>query len=215
MPKSHLDHHKPSASFRGWLIISDQIVSASLAVIWRELAAVLAAGVEGDIAEFGCYIGTTSLFLRRLLDEYRQSASRKLHVYDSFAGLPEKRAQDASSAGTEFASGELAVSKKALLAQFRRARLAPPSVHKAWFRELGSSDVPPRLAFAFLDGDFYDSIAQSLALAWPRLSAGGRLIIDDYQRAALPGVTRAIDDFFGSQAPGIRAEQGIAVIRKI
>ena len=210
----HRVPNTPANHFRGQLLISDQVSVHDVALVWRELAAVLDAGVSGGVVEFGCYAGTTSLFIRRRLDQAGES-SRPFHVYDSFEGLPNKAAADASAAGADFQAGKLAVSKKEFLHQFRAARLTPPIAHKAWFSDLTAADVPEQIAFAFLDGDFYDSILDSLRLVWPRMTAGGTLLIDDYQRPELPGVERAVRDYFqsvGEPLPALRVERNIAVI---
>lgn len=200
--------------FRGHPIISDQISADGLSVVWRELEHTLDKKTPGDIVELGCYSGTTSLFIRRLLDEKGQSATRAFHVYDSFEGLPGKTAQDASAAGVDFKQGELTVSKKQFLQEFHKARLAAPRVHKGWFGDLAAHDLPDTIAFAFLDGDFYGSILTSLQLVWPRMQAGGSILIDDYQRETLPGVERATHDFFqGKPAPHLRHEHNIAIIQ--
>lgn len=198
--------------FHGYQIVSDQVGEGELTVVWRELEKVLDARVPGDIVEFGCYIGTTSLFIRRLLDEQGQSGERAFHAYDSFAGLPEKGREDSSPAGLDFKAGELAVSKKELLREFKAAHLHPPIVHKGWFSQLSEKDVPEQIAFALLDGDFYDSILSSLKLVWPRLAKGGVVLIDDYGREALPGVKRAVHGFFNRQLPHLRLEHDIALL---
>jgi O-methyltransferase len=54
--------------------------------------------------EFGCYVGTTSLFIRRLLDQTGEG-TRPFHVYDSFEGLPPKTQADASAAGADWQAG--------------------------------------------------------------------------------------------------------------
>ena len=79
---------------------------------------------------------------------------------------------------------------------------------------LAAADVPASIAFAFLDGDFYESILTSLKLVWPRMSPGGVVLIDDYQRPELPGVERAVHDFFISRVqPHIRVQHNIAMLR--
>ena len=196
-------------------IISDQIDRAALGVVLRELEQTLARGIEGDIAEFGCYIGTTSLFIRRILDGAGQSAERRFYAYDSFIGLPEKTNADNSTAGTQFKGGELTVSKKQFLNTFQKARLVTPITYKAWFKDLTDTQLPDKLAYAFLDGDFYESIIDSLELVWPRLSVGGTITIDDYERVALPGVTKAVRDFFVGKHITLHHEHGIAIIKKL
>jgi O-methyltransferase len=193
-------------------IISDQISKPALEVVLAELERALNKGTTGEIVELGCYIGTTSLFIRRVLNEHKDS--RPFHVYDSFEGLPPKSTQDSSAAGVDFKGGELAVSKKQFLEQFRRAHLETPITHKAWFNKLTDTDLPDRIAFAFLDGDFYESILTSLQLVWPRLSEDGIITIDDYRRETLPGVERAILDYFQGKSYRLSYAHNIATITK-
>jgi O-methyltransferase len=194
-------------------ITSDQITPQELTVVLRELEKILQNQVDGAIVEFGCYSGTTSLFVRRMLDKL--AADRAFHVYDSFAGLPPKAAQDQNAAGINFAAGELTVSKKQFLKNFARAKLRAPIVHKAWFNQLSNQEVPTPISFAFLDGDFYDSILTSLQLVWPRLSKGATIVVHDYNRETLPGVARAINDYFASQKLSLRvqAEANVAILK--
>lgn len=169
-------------------LISDQINREQLKVILNQLERAINR-CDGAVVEFGCYIGTTSLFIRRLLDA--QADKREFHVYDSFEGLPAKTTEDESRAGEQFQSGELAVSKRQFIQEFKKAALKPPIIHKGWFKSISEMDVPKTIAFAFLDGDFYESIRDSLKLVLPRLQPGGCIVLDDYAREALPGVARA------------------------
>jgi O-methyltransferase len=208
-----VDRSHPRFQLRGYPIISDQISREALELVCSQFEATLDRGVPGAVVEFGCYIGTTSLFLRRILDERGQSDERPFHVYDSFEGLPPKSQQDNNAAGVDFEAGKLYVSKREFLQQFRSAHLQAPIAHKGWFNELAANDVPTPIAFAFLDGDFYDSILSSLRLVWPHMSEGGKILIDDYQRPTLPGVEQAIRDFLqGKQVKSLRGSHNIAII---
>jgi O-methyltransferase len=191
-------------------IISDQVTRPRLEVVLTELEKVLQKDTGGDIVEFGCYIGTTSLFIRRLLDEY--AGDKVFHVYDSFEGLPPKAPQDSSPVGADFKAGELSVSKKQFMEQFQKTHLRAPITHKGWFSELTGQDVPDKIAFAFLDGDFYESIIDSLRLVWPRMAAGGTITIDDCGREALPGVDRAVRDYFQGKTYTMRVAHNIGII---
>ena len=208
-----LNKDNPRNWFRGQPIISDQISREGLEVVISQLEKTLDKKIEGAVVELGCYVGTTSLFIRRVLDERGQSDEREFHVYDSFEGLPEKSQQDKSPAGVAFEAGKLFVGKKAFLAQFRAANLRPPIIHKGWFNQLTENDIPDKIAFAFLDGDFYDSIRDSLKLVWPHMAPNGIIVIDDYNREALPGVNRAIKDFFqDKQIQSLRGTHNKAII---
>lgn len=188
-------------------LISDQISSEQLYVILTELESILMDGPGGAVVEFGCYIGTTSLFIQRLLKSWPDE--REFHVYDSFAGLPSKTVEDASRAGEQFQAGELSVSKKEFLRQFQKAGLPPPIIHKGWFRDLTAADVPTKIAFAFLDGDFYTSIRDSLTLVLPHLEPGGTVVVDDYAHEALPGAARAVHERFAPEKVQTRHNLGI------
>jgi len=190
-------------------LISNQVNKEQVKAILTELEKTLDQGTIGAVVEFGCYIGTTSLFIRRLLDA--RSDNREFHVYDSFVGLPPKTTEDESRAGEQFQVGELAVSKKEFLNQFKKAGLQPPITHKGWFSDLGEQDVPNEIAFAFLDGDFYSSIRDSLRLVRPRLQKGGCLIIDDYAREALPGAAKAVHELLAGRT--IATSHNLGIVR--
>src|SRR5919199_3449467 len=102
-------------------IISDQITRSELKHILAAAEDMLWRRVDGDIVEFGCYIGTTSLFLSRLL--LQTQSSKLLHVYDSFEGLPPKISIDTSPAGEQFKTGELKATKRAFIRRFKQAGL--------------------------------------------------------------------------------------------
>jgi O-methyltransferase len=192
-------------------IISDQVNKNELAVILRELERILDMNIPGGVVELGCYEGTTSLFIQRVL---RAKDQREFHVYDSFEGLPKKHQNDQSPAGTQFIEGKLFATKLQLITNFKKAGLPPPAIHKAWFADLSPAHLPHPIAFAFLDSDFYDSIFTSFKLIWPHLSSGATVIVDDYQNEALPGAGRAVDDWLASHKhKKFQIEQSLAIIR--
>lgn len=195
-------------------LISDQVDARELAIILGELESVCRSGIDGDIVEFGCYVGTTSLFISRLLRECNET--RQFHVYDSFEGLPEKTIQDASGAGEQFKKGELAASKSDFITQYKKAGLPLPRIHKGWFSGISSNDVPAKIAFAFLDGDYYESIRDSLSQITQKLMSGATIIVDDYYNQQLPGAQRAVDewsDAHESIVQYIRPQASLAVIK--
>ncbi|HKX72421.1 MAG TPA: TylF/MycF/NovP-related O-methyltransferase [Candidatus Saccharimonadales bacterium] len=191
-------------------IVSDQITRQELVVIVRECQNVFSKGVDGDIVELGCYVGTTSLFLQRLILQF--ASQKALHVYDSFAGLPNKLQQDQSPVGEQFKGGELVAAKPQLIKHFKHAGLPLPVIHKAWFEDLTPTDMPDHIAFAFLDGDFYSSILASLRVVWPKLTPGAVVVVDDYQTVALPGVRRAIKEWSQNHSFTVRVEASLAIL---
>lgn len=195
-------------------VISDQVNVGELRVILTELEVALARSLEAPqaIVELGCYIGTTSLFVRRLLDELMPHAA--FHVYDSFAGLPDKTGQDSSPAGEQFKTGELAISRKTFELQFKKAGLRPPTIHKGWFADLTPVDIPDNVAFAYLDGDYYESIRDSFRVVTPKLLSGAVIVVDDYANEALPGAAKAVDEWMAVHtSASLRVQTSLAIIR--
>lgn len=192
-------------------IVSDQVSASEIATIVQNLETIIQQHIPGHAVEFGCYVGTSSLFIQQTIVE--QDSSRQFHVYDSFAGLPAKTSEDESPAGTQFRAGELHAAKAVFVRNFQQQHVPLPHIHKAWFEKLTANDLPDPIAFAFLDGDFYHSIAVSLRLITPRLSKGACIIVDDYQSSALPGAARAVDEWIERHPHSrLRTEHSLAVI---
>lgn len=166
---------------------------------------------EGDFVELGCYKGDTSLLLAEIL----RKSEKKLWIYDSFEGLPEKSTEDESVIGKDFKGGELYVTKREVKERFLRAGLPVPVIKKAWFDELTALDLPEKISFAFLDGDFYESIRDSLKLVEDKIVSGGIIIVHDYKNPALPGVERAVLEWNKGRNLKIETYQSMAITRML
>lgn len=150
--------------------------------------------IEGDIVELGCYVGESSKYLMKTLVETK--STKKLYVYDSFEGLPNLSKWEENSG---WVSGTLKTSQDVLIENFKQNNLPIPNIHKDWFKNIPSNKLPEKISFAFLDGDFYDSIYDSLTKIYDRVSDGGYICFHDYERFDLPGVRAAIEDFFNER----------------
>lgn len=192
----------------GTTLLSDQVDEQEVRVILRELESVLKKEVNGDVVEFGCYVGTTSVFLADRL----KTTDRKLYLYDSFEGLPPKTKEDESPAGMQFKTGELFAAKKQLIRNLKRANVPTPIIKKGWFSELESKDVPAQVAFAFLDGDYYRSVLDPLMLLSKILMPGATIIVDDYVSDALPGAAKAVDEWLRTHPGHLVVEHSLAII---
>lgn len=205
MPKIDVDH-----LLRVYPPISDQVDVRELKVILTQLIRSIETDPAAAVVEFGCYVGTTSLFIRRVLDASR--ATGEFHVYDSFVGLPEKSNADLSPAGEQFRAGELSASRKDFELQFKKAGLRTPRIHKAWFSHLTSDEIPEHIGFAYLDGDYYESIRDSLRLIENHLIKGAVIVVDDYASEALPGAARAVDEWVRGKQVSVVVQASLAII---
>lgn len=168
--------------------------------------------VPGAVVELGCNQGLTSVFLQATTAVHGQP--RDLHVFDSFEGLPRPTPQDTlrgipllSADGNSrrvSLQGKMKVGTGLLRDNFDRFGMSQPVVHQGFFEQTLPQEIPPVIAFALLDSDFYESILLSLQSVYPRMSPGGVVVIDDYCRPDLvpdawPGflaVAHATDGFF-------------------
>jgi O-methyltransferase len=124
---------------------------------------------------------------------------KDLHLYDSFKGLPKATRKDR---GAIAGKGAFGVGKWMVIRTFKRFDLKIPKIHAGWFQDTLPDQLPEKICFAFLDGDFYQSIKDSLIHVYPRLTPGAIALIDDYNlrrrrdnREIFPGVKRACDEF--------------------
>jgi O-methyltransferase len=174
--------------------------------IFHLLSAVLCYGIPGDIVEVGCNAGQTSVLLERIIEHH--DPRRTLHLYDSFEGLPEASKEDTN---TPYREGWMKVSPDTVLENFRRFGLRAPQIHPGWFDATLPKQLPNKISFAYLDGDFYSSILVSLEHVYPRLVHGAVCVVDDYCDPArcewnlLPGVKMACDEFFSHRAERVES----------
>ena len=185
--------------------VADSETSEILKIARESLA------LPGDFVELGCYEGDTSLLLAELLRE--AGSDKKLWLYDSFEGLPAKTAEDESAAGENFKEGVLAVSKREVKLRFLRAGLPVPIIKKAWFADLTAADLPETIALAFLDGDLYQSIKESLLLVEDKMATGGVIVVHDYNNPELPGVTKAVDEWISKNPHQLVQKDSLAIIK--
>ena len=158
--------------------------------------------VDGDVVEFGCYVGESSKYLMKTLLE--TNSSKKLFVYDSFEGLPSLSKWEEN---TGWRAGTLKSTEEILTSNFEQNNLPTPIIHKDWFKDVPGDKIPEKISFAFLDGDFYDSIYDSLNKVFDRVSDGGYICFHDYQRNDLPGVRAAIEDVFKERGVDYSVEE--------
>lgn len=157
---------------------------------------VLQDGVPGDLLEAGVWRGGATIFMRAILNAYGDT-SRSVWVADSFRGLPRPDV-DRYPADRDYDLSvwrSLVVSADEVRENFRRFHLLDDRVRflEGWFRETFPTAPIDRVAVLRLDGDLYESTMTSLVHLYPKLSAGGFVIVDDYYGA--PPCRAAVDDF--------------------
>ncbi|MDF0497952.1 TylF/MycF/NovP-related O-methyltransferase [Bradyrhizobium yuanmingense] len=167
---------------------------------------VVSSGIEGDIVECGVWRGGTSM-LGALTLLGRGETSRKIWLYDTFAGMTEPDDVDvspwsATSAGrlwrANMALGHnkwcfapledvqrnlLSTGYPAEKIEFVKGDVAETLLHKC----------PEKIAVLRLDTDWYESTKIEMEVLFPKLVRGGVILIDDY--GAWKGCKKAIDEY--------------------
>ena len=156
---------------------------------------VLKDNVPGDFLETGVWRGGASIFTKGVLTAHGDE-SRHVWLADSFRGLPPANAaQFAADRGWNLDKyEELAISRGVVEANFQAYGLLDERVHflQGWFKDTMPTAPIERLAVLRLDGDLYESTIQVLEPMYPKVSAGGFVIVDDF---GLEPCRRAVEDY--------------------
>jgi O-methyltransferase len=163
----------------------------------------------GVIIEAGCAAGGSAIVITAA-----KNPSRPFFVYDVFGMIPapsEKDGEDVQQRYQVIKEGKATgIGARGyygyqpdLLMQVENSfcRHGYPPIEnnvklvKGLFGDTITGSEP--VALAHLDGDWYDSVMVSLQRVAPRLLAGGRLVIDDYD--AWSGCRKAVDEYFAGQ----------------
>ena len=157
---------------------------------------VCGADVEGDIAEFGTKAGKTSKIIASSLSNiaklypYIDSAkSKKLHLFDSFQGLPDSTAQpDIESPHVKtgiWGPGACKGSSKQQVLDICK-RYLPESrieIYEGWFKDT-ISQLPGNIKFSMMhvDSDLYQSAIDVLDTCFARgfVQEGTIIFFDDW-----------------------------------
>jgi hypothetical protein len=156
-------------------------------------------GVEGDIAEFGTMTGRTAVVIAQALsfftsiygasEQLHHIAPRKLHLFDSFKGLP-KVANQVDSSSPHVTSGVWGegtckgLTKDQLLGFC--SRLYPQDricIYDGWFKDtLPLVDKETKFAMVHVDCDLYESTIQVLDYYFSNdlFADGCALFFDDW-----------------------------------
>jgi len=179
--------------------------------LWDLCVDTAARGIEGAFVECGVWRGGSAAIMG--LANKHCGTRRKLHLFDSFEGLPEPSAHDgalASSYSGGRSSGKLetideCVASREEVEEFLFGKIGldrlQTEFHQGWFQNTVPADAEGigSIAVLRLDGDWYDSTRVCLMHLYPLLAVGGILILDDY--SAWEGCAKATKEY--------RAQHGI------
>jgi hypothetical protein len=163
---------------------------------------VLRQGVQGDVAECGCWRGHSSYMIAKTLGAGGFNST--FHIFDSFeGGLSELGKEDQNARGPlppeevkfqkeSFASSEEQVGQ--VLAPFPFVRL-----YAGWIPDRFPEVKDAKFRFVHIDVDLYQPTVDSLNFFFPRLERGGVMTFDDYGMSQFPGTKQAVDEYLSDK----------------
>jgi hypothetical protein len=130
-----------------------------------------------------------------------QWTGKRVHLFDSFAGVPSGGPHDE---GWTHPEGVSACSR-VQVEEYMRAWKIPIELLQ-FYEGLFEHTLPMAVGTALvgsiavlrLDGDLYESTKVCLEHLYPLVSVGGWVIVDDWN---LPGCRKAVDEYFGGAPP--------------
>jgi O-methyltransferase len=144
----------------------------------------------GDLAECGCYKGGSAVNLSHLA----ALCGRRLHLFDSFAGLPSPTAEDREHLVLSdlqlhtYEAGAYAGSVREVGENIRKyGVLDVCQFHQGYFSDTLPS-FSERLVFAYIDVDLVKSVRECLKYLWPLLQPGSSLFTDEAHHNRVAGL---------------------------
>jgi hypothetical protein len=137
---------------------------------------------DGVIIEVGVYKGGSAVELMKVAE----AKGQELWLFDTFAGMPEASKIDHHRVG-DFAD----CSAEAVAALVPNAKIFKGFFPKTW---IDGVDSKPKISFAHIDCDQYESITECIRHFKPCMLKGGIMWFDDYGYSWLKSATQAVDE---------------------
>ena len=155
--------------------------------------------LEGDMIEFGVWRGYST---RRMAAVAKNAGAKKrLYACDSFEGFGDEviTSQDTSlfrSANRLKKKFTVASDVPGKLDEFFKCFDLDGVCIKGFFSEsLNSIDNSTKYCFAHVDCDAYSSHLDCLNYVYQRMTKGGCIVFDDYDKKTWPGAKKAVNEF--------------------
>lgn len=150
--------------------------------LWVLLAQ--AVDLPGDVIEVGVWRGGTGALLG--LQLARLAPERRLYLADTFEGVVKAGPRDDYYKGGEHADTDRATVETLL----ESCGLSSATLLSGVFpEETGAEVTSDAICFCHIDVDVYQSAKDVVDWVWPKLTAGGVVVYDDYGFYGCEGVT--------------------------
>jgi O-methyltransferase len=189
----------PVATHSPWLLDEDfQRLQAAIAKntlvdlyrrweLWHLIGQVR--DIPGDVLEVGVWRGGTGALMGARLQLLGCDAT--LHLCDTFEGVVKTSDADSHYSGGEHSDTSVPLVESLLSA----TGVTNARIHRGTFPDEAPAELSElQYRLVHIDVDVYESGRQIFEWAWPRLSAGGIVVFDDYGFSTTRGITRLCDE---------------------
>lgn len=152
----------------------------------------LTSSVPGHTAECGVYYGAGSYLICQA--NASMQPLKIHHLFDSFEGLS---APSTAVDGGHWKTGDMKCSMESVQSRLIGYKTR---FHKGWIPTTFHDVIDEMFSFVHIDVDLFQPTKDSVEFFYPRMSAGGIMLFDDYGFDTCPGATKAIDEFFSDKA---------------
>jgi O-methyltransferase len=148
---------------------------------------------HGALMEVGVWRGGTGALIA--LRAKLSGISDRVYLCDTFSGVVKASAKDSCYTGGEHGDADRGMVERLL----HSLGLENATCLAGMFPEETAHLIQDRtLRFCHIDVDVYESARDVTEWVWPRLSAGGIVVYDDYGFDTCEGITRYVDEQFDS-----------------
>ncbi|MEI7432853.1 MAG: TylF/MycF/NovP-related O-methyltransferase [Methanomicrobiales archaeon] len=179
-----VNHHLARSLPVGEIIATDPARIKSLNLLAREI---IERNIPGEVAELGVYRGD---FARRISSLF---PDRKLYLFDTFEGFDTRDLTSESEQDLQTDFGDFSrVNVRNVL-----SRIPNPLqciVKPGYFPE-SLDGLEETFSFVSIDTDLYKPTYEGLCYFYPRLAAGGYIMVHDYGPRRYQGVKMAVRQF--------------------
>lgn len=158
--------------------------------------------INGDYVECGVWRGGMSAAISEILP-----SNRRLHLFDSFEGLPDAKEIDGNDAlkwqkdvSSPNYYNNCAAEREFAIKAMNIAKHTNYKIYEGWFDQTLKDFSGEQIGILRLDGDWYDSIMVCLQHLFPKVVNGGIVLLDDYY--SWDGCAKAVHDYLSiSKSP--------------
>lgn len=158
--------------------------------------------IKGDYIECGVWRGGMSAAIAEILPP-----SKRIHLFDSFEGLPEAKEIDGKEAlswqqdvNSPHYYNNCASEEQFVIESMALAKCTNYKTYRGWFDQTLSEYSGNQIGILRLDGDWYESIMVCLQHLYPKVVNGGVIVLDDYY--TWDGCAKAVHDYLShSKSP--------------